>query len=150
MSIRRLIPLLTLFALIGCDRTPARPIDNASNNLIAYTDATSYYYKEGYVQVNLTVENQTDSVAYFEHCGERYITVFHLYSNGKWEERGGWGWPCLAFYSMGKIPLEPSSIYSDVLHISETGKYRFLLLYQWEPHLHHWSDTLYSNEFTVQ
>lgn len=150
MTIRNLVTLLSLFTLIGCELTPIRSPDNTSNHLIASTDTTIYNLKEGYVQVRLTVENQSDSVAYFAHCGERCIFMLYIYSSSKWEERGGWGLPCLSIYTMGSIPLEPCSIYSDVIDIRQAGNYRFMLYYAWEPHCDNWPGTLYSNEFTVQ
>lgn len=151
MKLGILLHLLVLLILAGCERAPSRHTDNSLDKLVAYTDATQYNLSDQDVQVILTVENRTDSTAYFSQCCGRYITVLDLYSSGQWEQvGGGWGWPCPDYCYQGEISLEPDSIYCDIGQIRHEGQYCYLLFYRWEPQIIDWTDTLYSNAFTVQ
>jgi|GEM_PF-4427731 len=142
--------VVSFFLLFGCNKTTTNHQDEIVNGLVATTDKLVYISSNGYAQVRFTIENTSDSTAWFFACGGRYITIINRLENDNWEDYGGWGWPCLAVYLSGIKPLAPDSTYFSFNQFDQTGDYRFSFLYNWENNIDTWSDTLYSNEFTIQ
>lgn len=135
----------------ACSKSPTSQGEENSQGLTAITDKLSYTLTNGLAQVQFWIENGSDSTAWFPHCAERFVTIVNRLENGNWEDYGGWGWPCLAIYSMGTNPLMPDSIYFDFFNFNRGGgDYRFSFLYRWDESAQTWYDTLYSNEFTVR
>lgn len=142
--------IVSFLLLFGCNKSPTIQQEEIPDGLMARTDSLVYSLDNGYTYIQLTIENGSDSTAWFFHCGERFITIINRFKNNNWEEINGWGWPCLDIYSQGIIPLSSDSNYFDSHQFNQTGHYRFSFLYNWEYNIYTWSDTLYSNEFNVR
>jgi len=151
-NLKKATPVLvvTFLLLPGCNKAPATQQEETYNGLVARTDELVYILSDGNVQVQFTVENTSDSTAWFFHCGERFIAILNRLENNNWKDYNGWGWPCLDVYSQSVNPLAPDSIYTDFATLTQSGNYRLSFLSNWNHNIDTWSDTLYSNEFTVQ
>ncbi|NQT97013.1 MAG: hypothetical protein HQ562_04665 [Candidatus Marinimicrobia bacterium] len=145
------LSIVVFFLLLSsCDKASTTQQEETSNGLVARTDELVYNLNDGYVQVQFTIETTSDSTAWFFHCGERFITILNRLENDKWKDYNGWGWPCLDIYSQGIKPLTPDSIFTDFIQLTQAGNYRLSFLLNWDNNIYTWSDTLYSNEFSVQ
>ena len=142
--------VVSFLLLFGCNKTPTNHQDEIVDGLVATTDKLVYALSDGYAQVQFTIENTSDSTAWFLHCGERFVIVIDRFENNNWEDYGGWGLLCLAVYSQGIIPLAFDSTYAATHQFNQGGDYRLSFLYFWDNNIYTRLDTLYTNEFTVQ
>ncbi len=146
--------LLCLLIFVTCERNatppPTEPLDNNQKKLIAKTDTTVYLLSGNIVQARFTILNRTDSTAYFSHCGELIVYMLQKKENNVWQDKSGWGFPCLAIYSMGIKQLQPDSSYFNFVNLKHVGTYRLLFPFGWFVSTTSLTDSLYSNEFHVQ
>jgi hypothetical protein len=130
---------------------PAESLNSSRQGLLAKTDTTVYLINgDAVVQVRVRILNHTDSIAYFSHCGGLICYTLQKKDNNVWQDEGGWGFPCLAIYSMGIKQIKPDSSYLHFMHLNQIGTYRLLIPFGWVTTTASWTDSLYSNEFHVQ
>jgi hypothetical protein len=140
------ILLLTLLLFFDCERTMTNRVDPDSNELIAYTNKSTYARNE---VINFTIQNNSDATAFFAHCGNRISYVIHRVEGERWINQGGWGWPCRATLLSGRRAIGPGSSYSSLVGVDSLGIHRILFLFNWQNNDTK-LDSLHSNEFGIQ
>lgn len=112
------------------------------------TDSLTYHFKGITLVIPIKVENNTDTTIYYGKCGGTPEFATSKYNNGNWSTGGFWGSPCWAVYLWETVDVLPYSSSSDSLYVTNTGIYKFHLLYGLS-FGNSGSDTLASNRFEV-
>ncbi len=135
--------LVSLTLICSCKEPPTA--GNLSE-LVVQTDKSHYSVGE---TISFYIQNYSQSNAYFGHCGERIIFLIGTKEGGRWVHTNGWGWPCLAIFSMGVTTLSPESVYTDMVTIHQAGTYRIFTWFGWHSDST-LADSIFSNEFPIQ
>lgn len=150
-AFRSILLLVAAGILSTCAKSSTNSEGNRSapppdGRLSAQTELLSYPVDSF---IRFTVYNQSDSSAYFYHCGERVVYAFQKKTGNRWNLVAWDGNPCLGIYTSGIIAVAARDSYSAQLVIHNPGTYRLIYPYSWHnsPAL---SDTLYSSEFEVR
>ena len=132
--------LLSLSLSLNCDKSKTEP---NSSELSIKTDKTSYSQNEF---VTFTIQNATESNAFFTYCGP------YLFFEIDKKHEGAWinylATVCPAIYAIANKELKAGSSIRDSTIFRDTGSYRFVIAFGWENKVE-WNDSLVSNEFII-
>jgi hypothetical protein len=118
MAMRVLLVTVSLL-LLSCASSPTDPLESLSIT----TDRTSYALGD---QINLEIRNNTESDAFFEHCGHRLFHVIQRQVDGNWLDRGGWGPGCPTIYISGVEVLIPGTARLMTIASDQRGTFRIV------------------------
>lgn len=149
MRSKILLILASVLLFFGCGKNPTelkRDSIIKNRDLFAKTDKQIYAMNE---PVTIKIYNETDSAAYFVHCGFQIGFFIEGRQNEGWIDKGNVGILCLAIFQAGIRAIECGQSYSDIIAMHEAGTYRLKFPFAWQER-DTLTDTLFSNEFLIQ
>lgn len=132
--------IIALSISLDCDKSTSEP---NTENLFVKTDKTSYSQNE---LVTFTIQNESESNAFFIYCGPYLILEINKKNEDVWMNYSAT--VCPAIYRIENKELEAGSSYSDSTVVTDIGTYRFVVPFGWENKVE-FVDSLISNEFIV-
>jgi hypothetical protein len=139
------ILLATLVTLLNACNTSTQP--ESTHAVTMKTDSAVYTAVPDHTPVLLSIHNSTDSTILLPACGPISFRV-DTFVSGRWSlGSSGWTKPCLDIYQQ-TVLLTPDSSCSSGVFLSTSGQFRIVTVYGLLSHP--FSDTVYSNQFTVQ
>jgi len=122
---------------------------NYLQDITLSTDSLNYYFNGKLLPIPIIIKNYTDTTVYYGKCGSTPFFAVDNYNNGNWLKGRFWGNPCWAIFTFKTVGVQPYSSSIDTLYITNTGIFRFRLLFGFD-NGNLISDTLVSNRFEVE
>jgi len=145
--INRHILILIILFLYTCTNSKEESELNGDESIIFITEKTVYSISDTVVY---TIQNQSDSSFFLQHCCGSFAFWIDKKENELWARIGDVNMLCITFCDATPNELQPNYTYQDLFQISDPGTYQLILPYGIEPLFTSINDSIISNSFIVE